>query len=140
MIVVAGAPAPGWTAMFPIPRNFIKLRIPPDHPAYPLWADGAWGDPSNLAWGVYAYGSANPQLFTGPNTGGYAGKVILGTLLGLDVDYFAMVALQGFADVVDALGGVDITVTTRLYDPAYTYPGEESRVIDFPPGDYHMGG
>jgi anionic cell wall polymer biosynthesis LytR-Cps2A-Psr (LCP) family protein len=51
-----------------------------------------------------------------------------------------MVDLQGFADVVDALGGVDVTVATRLYDPAYTHPGEESRVIDFPPGTYHMDG
>ena len=140
MIVISVDPETGWTAMFSIPRNFIKLPIPPDHPAHPLWADGAWGDPSNLAWGVYAYGLANPQLFNGPNTGGDAAKVILGNLLGLDVDYFAMVDLQGFADVVDALDGVDITVTTRLYDPAYTHPGEEPRVIDFQPGTYHMDG
>ena len=140
MIVISVDPGTGWTAMFSIPRNMIKLPIPVDHPAYPLWPDGAWGDPGNLAWAVYPYGLAHPELFEGPNTGGDAAKVIFGNLLGLDIDYFAMVDLQGFADMIDALGGVDITVPTRLYDPAYTHPGEEPRVIDFPPGTYHMDG
>ena len=35
----------------------------------------------------------------------------------------ALVALDGFVDIVDALGGVTITVTERLYDPAY--PNED---------------
>ncbi|HLE38334.1 MAG TPA: LCP family protein [Acidimicrobiia bacterium] len=140
MIVLSVDPETGWTAMFGIPRNFIRLPIPPDHPAYPLWPDGVWGDPSNLAWGVYAYGLNNPELFAGANTGGDAAKTILGNLLGLEVDYFAMVDLQGFADIVDALGGVEITVTERIYDDDYTHPGEPTTVIDFPPGTYHMDG
>jgi LCP family protein required for cell wall assembly len=140
MIVLSVDPETGWTAMFGIPRNFIRLPIPPDHPAYPLWPDGLWGDPSNLAWGVYAYGLATPELFNGPNTGGDAAKTIFGSLLGLEVDYFAMVDLQGFADIIDALGGVDITVTQRVYDTNYTHPGEPTRVIDFAPGTYHMNG
>ena len=140
MIVISVDPDTGWTAMFSIPRNFIRLPIPEDHPAHALWPDGVWGDPSNLAWGVYAYGLANPQLFTGANTGGDAAMTILGNLLGLDVDYFAMVDLQGFADIIDALGGVDLTVTQRVFDDNYTHPGEPTRTIDFPPGDYHMNG
>lgn len=140
MIIVSVDPKTGWTSMFSIPRNMIKLPIPPDHPAYPLWPDGMWGDPGNLAWGVYAYGLAHPELFTGANTGGDAAKVILGSLVGLEVDYFAMVDLQGFADVIDALGGVDITVTEALHDTAYVHPGEPPREINFQPGTYHMDG
>lgn len=139
MIIVSVDPETGWTSMFSIPRNFIKLPIPADHPAHPLWADGAWGDPANLAWGVYAYGLANPQLFTGANTGGDAAKVILGNLVGLEIDFFAMVDLQGFVDIIDALGGVDITVTTRLTD-TYQNPDGSSGTLDLEPGTYQMDG
>ncbi len=140
MIVLSVDPETGWTAMFSIPRNFVKFPIPPDHPMFSLWADGAWGDQSNIAWGVYAYGLANPHLFEGSNTGGDAAKVLFGNLLGLDIDYFALVHLQGFADVVDALGGVELTVTTRIYDPEYTHPGLGPYPVDFAPGTYLMNG
>lgn len=140
MIVVSVDPVTGWTAMFSVPRNLIKLPIPEDHPAHSLWADGAWGDPSNLSWAIYAYGLANPHLFQGSNTGGDATKVILGELLGIEIDYFALVHLQGFVEVIDALGGVDLTVTTHLYDPGYIHPGLGTYPVDFPPGTYHMNG
>ncbi|MBI5157892.1 MAG: LCP family protein [Acidimicrobiia bacterium] len=140
MIIVSVDPATGWTAMVSIPRNLIKLPIPVDHPAYALWPDGAWGDPGNLAWAVYAYGLAHPELFTGANTGGDATKVILGNLVGLEIDYFALVDLQGFTNVIDALGGVDITVTQRVAAPGYVHPGEPPRNIEFLPGTYHMDG
>lgn len=140
MIIVSVDPETGWTAMFQVPRNFIKLPIPEGHPARPLWADGAWGDPGNLAWGIYAYGQANPGLFSGPNTGGDAAKVILGNLVGLEIDYFAMVDLQGFADMIDALGGVEITVTRRIYDSSYPQVDGTSVEIEFLPGTYHMDG
>ncbi len=140
MIVISVDPETGWTAMFSVPRNFIKLPIPEDHPAHSLWADGAWGDASNLAWAIYAYGLANPHLFTGPNTGGDAAKVVLGGLLGLEVDYFALVHLDGFVAIVDALGGVELNVTTRIYDPEYTHPGLGPYPVDFAPGTYVMDG
>ena len=140
MIVISVDPETGWTAMFSVPRNFIKLPIPEEHPAHSLWADGAWGDPGNLAWGIYAYGLANPHLFNGPNTGGDAAKVILGGLLGIDVDYFALVHLDGFVAIVDALGGVELTVTTRIHDPEYTHPGLGPYPVDFAPGTYLMNG
>ena len=140
MIIVSVDPATGWTAMVSIPRNLIRLPIPEDHPAYALWPDGVWGDPGSLAWAVYAYGLDHPELFTGANTGGDATKVILGNLVGLDIDYFALVDLQGFTDVIDALGGVDITVTQRVAAPGYVHPGESPRDVEFLPGTYHMNG
>jgi LCP family protein required for cell wall assembly len=120
MIVVSVDPETGWTAMFSIPATSSSCRSTrPPHIHC-----GRMGVGDRPTWpGAYTrLRISQPAALHRPNTGGDAAKVILGNLLGLDVDYFAMVDLQGFADVVDALGGVDITVTTRLYDPAYTIP------------------
>ncbi|MEX1208072.1 MAG: LCP family protein [Acidimicrobiia bacterium] len=140
MIVVSIDPETGWTAMFSIPRNFVRTPIPADHPAYSEWPDGLWGDPSNLVWGIYAYGLQNPALFDGANTGGDAAKTIFGHLVGLEIDYFAMVNLHGFVDMIDALGGVEIHVTRRIYDAEYPHEDGYLIEIEFLPGTYRMNG
>src|SRR6185437_10439220 len=62
-------------------------------------------------------------------------KQAVSSLLGIRVDYYAMVNLVGFADLVDALGGVEIDVKERLVDevtrPAW---GEPKPSIDVLPG------
>ena len=62
-------------------------------------------------------------------------KQAVSRLLGLRVDYYALVNLRGFADLVDALGGVEIDVKERLVDevtrPAW---GEPKPRIDVHPG------
>jgi len=140
MIVVSIDPETGWTAMFSIPRNFVRLPIPEGHPDRANWADGLWGDPGNLVWAVYAYGLDHPELYPGANSGGEAAKTIFGNLVGLEVDYFAMVDLQGFVAMVDALGGVDITVTRRIFDAEYPHEDGYLIEIEFLPGTYHMNG
>lgn len=46
-------------------------------------------------------------------------------ILGIDIPYYVFVDMKGFADIVDALGGVDITVQERLpKGGGPTYPGE----------------
>ncbi|MEK7145861.1 MAG: LCP family protein, partial [Patescibacteria group bacterium] len=62
------------------------------------------------------------------------------TVSGLEMDYYAKVDLEGFKQVVDILGGLDITVTKALYDGLYPNGkgGYESYSIE--PGNYHMDG
>ncbi len=75
----------------------------------------------------------------GLNGGGERGaaalKQAVSSLLGVRVDYYALVNLLGFADLVDALGGVEIEVKERLQDevtrPAW---GEPKPEIDVLPG------
>lgn len=140
MIVVSIDPRTGHAAMFGIPRNIIHLPIPPEHPAALRWPGGLFGNPDHLAWAVYAWGRDNPDLFDLPNAGGEASKVILGNLLGLEIDYFALVNLQGFVDMIDALGGVDITVTRSMRDDHYPHPDGTYVTLVFNPGTYHMDG
>ncbi|MFT4050869.1 MAG: LCP family protein [Microbacterium sp.] len=53
-------------------------------------------------------------------------------LLGIEIPYYVFVDMQGFADIVDALGGVEITVTERLpegYGPTYDGQSAEEWAI-----------
>ena len=103
----------------------------------------AFGIPRNLAQvplGKKRSPSKEPlNGLYGLNGGGRHGASVLkqaiSNLLGIRVDYYALVNLLGFADLVDALGGVEIEVKERLVDevtrPAW---GEPKPRIDVVPG------
>jgi LCP family protein required for cell wall assembly len=56
-----------------------------------------------------------PGLLAGArDRGAEAVKRVVSYVLGIPVDYYAMVDLAGFGQFVDALGGVTVTVTERL--------------------------
>lgn len=138
MMVVSIDPVSGWTAMFSVTRGTAQIPIPDDIPAYDAFGCHCF---PGIANEIYQFGLRNPDLFPGgPNSGGNAIKDIIGNLLGVEIHYFAMVDLQGFVDVVDAVGGVTITVTERVYDPVYPHEDGSTEVIDIQPGTYDMDG
>ncbi|MFH2072882.1 MAG: LCP family protein [Actinomycetota bacterium] len=138
MIVISIDPATGWTAMFSVTRGTAQIPIPDTVPAYDAFGCHCF---PGIANEIYQYGLQNPEGFPGgPNTGGNAAKAVLGNLLGVDIHYFALVDLQGFVDIVDAVGGVTITVTERVYDPIYPHEDGTTEVIDIQPGTYDMDG
>jgi len=65
-------------------------------------------------------------------------------VLGIEIPYYVFVDMDGFADLVDALGGVDIEVTQRL--PKGGGPGDTNRPVEewatgwIEPGQQHMDG
>jgi anionic cell wall polymer biosynthesis LytR-Cps2A-Psr (LCP) family protein len=84
----------------------------------------------DLLNGLYRFANEErPDLFPGENPGATALKQATSLLLGLRVDYYAMVNLDGFRDLVDTLGGVKIRVRERIVDARINvYPG---RTYDF---------
>lgn len=56
---------------------------------------------------------------------------------GIPIHNFVRVDIEGFEDIVDALGGVDVTVDCDLYDEKF--PGYFG-VYTLTAGDYHMDG
>ena len=92
---------------------------------------------------LYRSAHERPELFPGGrDPGATALKQTVSHLLGIRIDYYALVDLLGFADLVDALGGVEIHVKERLVDevtrPAW---GEPKPTIDVHPGrTYHFFG
>ena len=97
-----------------VPRNFARVPLPED---VDIWSCDCFPPILNE---LYQYGENHPASFPGPATpGANAIKGAISELTGLPVHFYALVALDGFVDLVDAVGGVAITVTERVYDPAY---------------------
>ncbi|OCG73916.1 LCP family protein [Microbacterium sediminis] len=65
-------------------------------------------------------------------------------ILGIEIPYYVFIDMDGFAALIDALGGVDIEVTERLpkgWGPAYEgQPVDEWAVGWIEPGLQHMDG
>jgi LCP family protein required for cell wall assembly len=65
-------------------------------------------------------------------------------ILGIEIPYYVFVDMHGFAALIDALGGVDITVEQRLPKgggPSYQgQPAEEWAIGWIEPGPQHMDG
>jgi LCP family protein required for cell wall assembly len=136
MIVVALERGTGRAAALGIPRNLAGVPFTGaarrDVKRFPL--------PLNA---LYDWGLAHPALFPGgADPGATALKQTISNLLGIRIDYYALVDLDGFVDMVDALGGVTIHVKERIVD-SVTRPawGETKPRIDVVPGrTYHFSG
>jgi LCP family protein required for cell wall assembly len=64
-------------------------------------------------------------------------------ILGIEIPYYVFVDMKGFADIVDALGGVDITVQERLPEGAAHLrgePAEDWAIGWIEAGPQHMDG
>jgi LCP family protein required for cell wall assembly len=131
MIVSAIQRDTGRAVLFGVPRNVVGVDL------------GSGRRFDRMLNALYQFGNARPELFPGGrDPGATALKQAISLLLGIRIDYYAMVDLDGFVDVVDALGGVRIAVKERLVDEA-TRPewGETKPKIDVYPGrTYHFTG
>jgi LCP family protein required for cell wall assembly len=117
IILAAVQHGTGRAAAFGVPRNLAQVPLGPKGTPFK--------EPINALYGRSG----------GGETGARNLKQAVSALLGIRVDYYALVNLVGFADLVDALGGVEILVKERLRDevtrPAW---GEPKPTIDVVPG------
>jgi LCP family protein required for cell wall assembly len=72
--------------------------------------------------------------------GSQTAKQTVSNLLGQPVDRYAVIGLQGVRDVVDAVGGVDITVAQAIHDDTYPTDDYGFQTVDIPAGRQHMDG
>jgi LCP family protein required for cell wall assembly len=59
---------------------------------------------------------------------------------GVAIDDYVLVDFAGFERVIDAVGGVDVTVPTLIRDDAYPTDDYGTEVVVFEPGPQHMDG
>lgn len=125
----------GELALISVPRNFARVPLPE---SVDIWSCDCFPPILNE---LYQYAENRPEAFPGPATpGANAIKGAISELTGLPVHFYALVALDGFVEMVDAVGGVTITVTDRVYDPAYPKEGGGTEVVDLQPGTYDFDG
>lgn len=107
----------GQTALFSIPRNLENVEFPEGTVAAEEFPDGFdyYGKNENLINAVWAWAEENKDLFPGDLEPGLtATRWAVEETLGISTDYYAMVNLKGFEDLVNALGGVDLVVERRI--------------------------
>src|SRR5579864_4345639 len=78
--------------------------------------------------------------YTGREGGGLAAEHEVGKVTGLNFDKFIAVDFVAFRDMVNALGGVDVCLTTNLDDESYPAYGGGYHPIHFKAGCQHLNG
>ncbi len=137
MILLSVDVATGRAAMFGFPRNMTGAPLPKE-------SAGAvpGGRYPGLLNSIYVYANAHPSQFPGGQNRGF--RAIGGTiqkLAGVQLDGIAVVNLNGFVRLVDAVGGVTITIPTALHDDRYPLEDGSGVVsIDFNAGKQHLDG
>lgn len=112
----------GDTSIFQIPRNTAKMPFPADSPLHQDFPDGFVGkdgdgsNPDYMANEIWSTVSTHHVDRMGETDypGADALKLATGEALGLKIDYFVMLDIDGLQKLIDALGGVTVNVNERL--------------------------
>lgn len=136
MITVSIDPATGEAAMFSVPRNWTQSPLPD---GMGVWDCQCYPELINELW---VAGEQFPDNFPGPGTPSEnAVKGVISEFLGIPIHYYAMVNLDGFVDIVDALGGVDIFVPSKVVDEEYpNEDGTSYERVEIDQGLQHLDG
>ena len=126
MIVASLDPVGKTVSMVSIPRDMVDVPLP-DGRSY-----------RGKINGLVAFVNNNSRKFPGAKDGQSVLAAALGELLGLKVDSWAQVNLPGFVSLVDAVGGINMTVTDGFCDYRYKEFGIQG--FNITPGRYHFDG
>ncbi len=116
MIVASMNPQTGETVLFSLPRNLENVPFPKTNPLYKQYPRGYnCGPPDCLLNGVWSLAEANKKLFVGDPTPGLTTiRGVIQEITGLRMHYTTVIDLKGFEALVDAMGGVVVTVRDKL--------------------------
>jgi LCP family protein required for cell wall assembly len=130
----------GRTVLYSLPRNMEDVPFPKDSPLHKQFPNGyGCADHSCMLNAVYTYATEHPELYPdAANPGAQATKEAAEGALGIKINYYALVDLKGFEKLVDAVGGITLTVNKRLPIGGQT-PGEKVKNY-IEPGTQHMDG
>ncbi len=127
----------GRTVLFSLPRNLENVHFPAGTPAAQALPQGwSCGDVCLLN-ALYTWGTEHKQLFPGAKDPGAAAmEQAVEGVLGLKVSSYVLIDLRGFISLIDALGGIDITVGAKV-----PIGGETSKISGYiQPGRQHLNG
>lgn len=75
-----------------------------------------------------------------PVAGVVAMRDTVEAVFGVAIDHYVLVDFAGFESVIDAVGGIDVTVPVAIRDDAYPTEDYGTRVVEFEAGRQHMDG
>lgn len=97
--------------------------------------------PRDLRVSIPGYGKA--KINAAHAVGGVPlSEEVTSQTLGIPIDYYVKTNFTGLKDLVDAVGGVDVDVKSRLYDPDYPCDDNQYKScgLKIEPGLQHMDG
>lgn len=108
----------GESELFQLPRQTPRMPFPEDSPLHKVFPNGFYDgkNPANLEYTLNAMYNNVPAiagkdiLGQTDNVGADVLKLSVGEAFGLKIDYYVLVNLDGFVDVIDALGGITLNV------------------------------
>jgi LCP family protein required for cell wall assembly len=131
----------GRAALISIPRDLRRMLFPPGSVLEQRYPYG-WDDLANAIYpivsadrslrGAYEVGEVRPGVVALAHAVGYSFDVA--------IDDYVLVDMQGFLELIDAIGGVTVNVTKQLPMPG-NVPGAATQYPDtIGPGVVHMDG
>lgn len=105
----------GATVIIGIPRNMEQIRFVDGSPMYGLYPNGYdCGDQCLINY-LYTEAQKHPELYpdaeeNGSSAGIEAMRDAAEGVTGLTLQYYVLIDMQGFSDLIDALGGITIQV------------------------------
>lgn len=119
----------GRTVLFSLPRNLQHAPFPADSPLHAKYPNGYFCHVKDLSDacllnGVYMLAENNKKLFPGVKYPGVeATKGVIEEILGLKINYWAMIDMKGFQKLIDAVGGIRLDIGKRVPIGSVGAPG-----------------
>jgi polyisoprenyl-teichoic acid--peptidoglycan teichoic acid transferase len=141
MILVSADRASGRTSLVSIPRDLRRLQFPPGTPLYERFPDGF----DNIANAVYPYVLTKPDLQEQYAQEGLQPEAVavsgaIGYSLGVRIDDYVLINMQGFLELIDSVGGVTINLDRSVPLPP-ALPGAKHDIpSSVGPGTVEMDG
>lgn len=147
VILASIATRTGKTTLFSLPRNMMYAQFPEGSPLHDVYPDG-YGYGSTEDPGFFMLNAVYGQiparyphlLGKSANEGADAVKQAVSGSLGIPVDYYLLVNLAGFEDVVNAMGGVTVNINEPVAIQGNTDAGIPPVGYLEPGPDQHLDG
>lgn len=152
MIVASIDTTSGNTVLISLPRNLERVPFPPDSKGAGLFPNGfycynsaASANTECLLNSLWTWGVDHASYYPGDDNPGLTATVGgIEQLTNLKIDEYVMLNLKGFADFVNAIGGVTLTAKQRIPVGGHGSPGASGGYSPptswIEPGKQHLNG
>lgn len=126
LMVVSIDPIGETVSMLSIPRDLVDVPLP-DGTTYTAKINSLW-----------SHAELHPAAY--PDGGPKAVEGAIGSLLGIQIHYYALMDMMAFVEMVDTVGGLDLDVPRGFTDPLYDGMGLGQMGYTIEAGPHHFNG
>jgi LCP family protein required for cell wall assembly len=117
-----------------VDKTVAMISLPRDLSDLPMYSGGTYYDKINS---LLTIARQNPSRFPDGPTGTLTREI--GFLIGMPIDYYAQINLEGFEQMINLVGGVDVDNPRWIRDGAYDW-FDGTYGFTLSPGRHHLDG